>query len=141
MLSPSRLIGLALLFLGLPAGARTLEVGPGKQFAQPSQAAVAAQDGDRIVIAPGQYFDCAVWRQNNLTVEGVSPQETVITDKICQGKALFVISGSNVTVPRIRATPSHCVGNLTPARTSGGAASCVGPRRTIPGSTEVMSVI
>ena len=74
MLFPSRLAGVALLFLALPAGARTLEVGPGKQFAQPSQAAAAAQDGDRVVIAPGQYFDCAVWRQNNLIIEGVSSQ-------------------------------------------------------------------
>jgi Right handed beta helix region len=104
MLFPSRLVGLALLFLALPAGARTLEVGPGKQFAQPSQAAAAAQDGDRVVIAPGQYFDCAVWRQNNLTVEGVSAQDTVITDKTCQGKALFVIPGSNVTVRNLTLT-------------------------------------
>ena len=104
MLSPSQLVGLALLFLALPAGARTLEVGPGKQFAQPSQAAAAAQDGDRVVIAPGQYFDCAVWSQNNLTVEGVSAQDTVITDKTCQGKALFVIPGSNVTVRNLTLT-------------------------------------
>jgi hypothetical protein len=104
MISPSQLVGLALLFLALPAGARTLEVGPGKQFAQPSQAAAAAQDGDRVVIAPGQYFDCAVWRQNNLIVEGVSAQDTWITDKTCQGKALFVIPGSNVTVRNLTLT-------------------------------------
>ena len=104
MLLPPRLLGLALLFLALPASARTLEVGPGKQFAQPSQAAAAAQDGDRVLIAPGQYFDCAVWRQNNLIVEGVSAQDTVITDKTCQGKALFVIPGSNVTVRNLTLT-------------------------------------
>ena len=104
MLSTSRLVGLALLFLALPAGARTLEVGPGKQFAQPSQAAAAAQDGDRVVIAPGRYFDCAVWRKNDLTVEGVSAQDTVITDRTCQGKALFVILGSNVIVRNLTLT-------------------------------------
>jgi len=104
MLSPSHFIGFALLFLALPAGARTLEVGPGKQFAQPSQAAAAAQDGDHVVIAPGQYFDCAIWRQNNLTVEGASAEDTVITDKTCQGKALFIIPGSNVTVRNLTLT-------------------------------------
>ncbi|GEP60708.1 right-handed parallel beta-helix repeat-containing protein [Reyranella soli] len=104
MLSPFQLVGLALLFLALPAGARTLEVGAGKQFSQPSQAAAVAQDGDRVVIAPGHYFDCAVWRQNNLTVEGASAQDTVITDKTCQGKALFVIPGSNVTVRNLTLT-------------------------------------
>lgn len=104
MRSRPRLLGLVLLFLALPASARTLEVGPGKQFAQPSQAAMVAKDGDRVVIAPGQYFDCAVWGQNNLTVEGTSAQDTVITDKSCQGKALFVIAGSNVTVRNLTLT-------------------------------------
>jgi hypothetical protein len=68
----------------------------------PSEAAAAARDGDRVVVAPGEYFDCAVWRQNDLTIEGSSGGEggsgTVITDKPCQGKALFVITGDRVTV-------------------------------------------
>jgi len=56
------------------------------------------------VIAPGQYFDCAVWRQSNLIIEGASAQDTVITDKTCQGKGLFVIPGSNVTVRNLTLT-------------------------------------
>lgn len=88
----------ALLLLPLSVHARTLQVGPGQPYAQPSQAAEAARSGDTVIIAPGQYFDCAVWRQNNLTVEGVSENGTVITDKTCQGKALFVIPGRNVTI-------------------------------------------
>ena len=98
------LLGAALVLLACSAEARVLEVGPGKPFAQPSDAAAAARDGDRVVIAPGQYFDCAVWRQNNLTIEGVSGTETVITDKACQGKALFVITGNNVTVRNLTLT-------------------------------------
>ena len=92
------LLGAISLLLASPADARLLEVGPGKPYAQPSEAAAAAQDGDHVLIAPGQYFDCAVWRQNDLTIEGVSETGTVITDKSCQGKGLFVIQGSNVTV-------------------------------------------
>jgi hypothetical protein len=84
------------------AAARTLEVGPGQTYARPSEAAAAARDGDRVVIAPGEYFDCAVWQQNDLTIEGISGgaegRGTVITDKPCQGKALFVITGNRVTV-------------------------------------------
>ncbi len=101
-----RSLFLAGALLLLPAGlhARTLQVGPGQPYAQPSQAAAAARDGDRVVIAPGQYFDCAVWRQNNLTVEGVSETGTVITDKTCQGKALFVIPGRNVTIRNLTLT-------------------------------------
>jgi hypothetical protein len=56
-----------------PALAATLEVGPGKTYTQPSAAAAAAHDGDRIVIAAGSYFDCAVWKANTLTIEGAGP--------------------------------------------------------------------
>ncbi|MFH5927196.1 hypothetical protein [Roseomonas xinghualingensis] len=104
MLSPSKMAGAAMLLIALPAGARTLEVGPGRQYTQPSQAAAAARDGDRIVIDPGQYFDCAVWQQNNISIEGVSIRDTVLTDKTCQGKAIFVISGSNVSVRNLTLT-------------------------------------
>lgn len=103
------------------AQARTLQVGPGQEYAQPSQAAAAADDGDRVVIAPGQYFDCAVWRQNNLTIEGASETGTVITDKTCQGKALFVIDGSNVTVRNLTLARARVAdGNGAGIRAEGG---------------------
>ncbi len=79
--------------------ARTLEVGPGKLYTMPSQAAAAAKDGDRIAIAPGEYFDCAVWRANDLVIEGTGPDaNAVVTDKTCMGKAIFVIAGNDTTV-------------------------------------------
>jgi hypothetical protein len=85
--------------------ARTLEVGPGKAYKQPSEAVAAAADGDRIVIAPGEYFDCAVVRANNLTIEGSDPAGTaVMTDKVCQGKALLVIAGTGVVVRNLTLT-------------------------------------
>ncbi len=112
---------LSLAACSTAAGARTLMVGPGQQYAQPSQAAAAAADGDRVVIAPGQYFDCAVWRQNNLTVEGVSETGTVITDKTCQGKALFVIPGRNVTIRNLTLTRARVPdGNGAGIRAEGG---------------------
>ena len=90
-----------LLFFGLfdtgAATAATLKVGPGERFKAPSEAANAARDGDGIEIAPGEYFDCAFWRASNLTIAGTGPG-VVITDKTCGGKALFVISGNDVTV-------------------------------------------
>src|SRR3954469_6855161 len=80
-----RRIGAALLILwAIPASARTLEVGPGKTYAQPSLAAAAAKAGDRVVIAAGEYFDCAVWSQNDVVIEGESGGGgAVITDKTC----------------------------------------------------------
>ncbi len=94
----------ALALAAHPAAARTLEVGPGKPYAQPSQAAAAAQDGDRILIADGEYFDCATLPQNNLTIEGASEAGAVITDKACGGKASLVIQGANVTVRTLTLT-------------------------------------
>jgi hypothetical protein len=79
------------------ASAKVLEVGPDKRFKQPSEAIAAAAAGDDVRIASGQYFDCAIVPQDNLTIEGIGPN-AVLTDKTCAGKALLVIDGKNVTV-------------------------------------------
>ena len=88
---------LAPLLLPASAHARVLEVGPNQQYKQPSEAVAAAVPGDAVRIQPGQYFDCAIVRQDNLTIEGAGPG-VVLTDKTCGGKALLVIDGKNVTV-------------------------------------------
>lgn len=98
---PLRVAALLLLAASalLPAasvGARTLEVGPGRPYALPSEAAAAAQDGDRVAIAAGDYLDCAVWWQSDLVIEG--DPGAVIGGRVCQDKAVFVITGANVAV-------------------------------------------
>jgi hypothetical protein len=93
----------ALLFsvaMPLPGRARTLQVGQGLPLALPSQAAALAADGDRIEIAPGTYADCAVWRANHLTIAATGPG-VIIRDRICQGKALFVTAGADITIEGI----------------------------------------
>ena len=89
-----------LLLSACAAGAETLQVGPGQRYKMPSQAIAAAQSGDTVAIAAGTYFDCAIVRQNNLTITGVGPK-TVLTDKSCAGKALLVIDGNDVTVKNL----------------------------------------
>lgn len=103
----SNLIRAAVLacLVPLAAQARTLEVGPGKEFAAPSNASRAAQDGDRVLIQPGEYFDCTTWTASNLTVEGVGPADkVVITDKACGGKALFITGGNDITIRNLTLT-------------------------------------
>jgi hypothetical protein len=96
---------LGALWLALPAAAATLEVGPDKPMKQPSEAAAAARDGDHILIAPGEYFDCAVWKANKLVIEGTGkPEDTVITDKVCNGKALFLTDGEDITIRNLTLT-------------------------------------
>jgi hypothetical protein len=85
----------------LPAAARTLEVGPGKPFARPSQAARAAQAGDRIVIAPGRYQDCAVLAAPDLTVEAATGDVVEISGPVCAGKGLFITTAPRITITGI----------------------------------------
>jgi hypothetical protein len=96
-----RRLHLCLAFVGAStissASARTLVVGADRELKLPSAAASVATDGDTIVIDAGEYFDCAVWRANGLTIEG-SEDNVVITDKACDGKALFIVSGNDIAI-------------------------------------------
>lgn len=96
----------AALMLGAPAvSAATLEAGPGKTYATPSAAIAAAKPGDHVVIAPGEYFDCAVVSINNLVIEGSDPSgSAVLTDKTCQGKAILVLGGKDIVVRNLTLT-------------------------------------
>jgi len=79
--------------------ARTLLVGPERELKAPSDAAVLVNDGDTILIDPGSYADCAIWRANNLTIEGEG--DVTLRDRVCQDKAIFVITGSDTTIRNI----------------------------------------
>ncbi|HEB93728.1 MAG TPA: right-handed parallel beta-helix repeat-containing protein [Gammaproteobacteria bacterium] len=84
--------------------AALIQVGPGKEFVSPSAAAEFAVDGDVVEIdAAGRYDgDVAVWRQNNLTIKGVNGRPHIRgTGRHAEGKALWVIKGSNITVENI----------------------------------------
>jgi hypothetical protein len=80
-----------------PGYSATLLVGKNQVYKTPSEAAAAAHDGDHIAIQPGEYMDCAVWRSNNLVIEGIEPN-VIITDKTCSGKGIFIVSGNNTTI-------------------------------------------
>jgi Right handed beta helix region len=88
---------LAGVALARPAAAATLRVGPQETYPAPSAAAAVARNGDHIEIDPGRYVDCAVWRADNLVIEGAAAG-VVIADKSCMGKGLFVVEGDNTTV-------------------------------------------
>ena len=96
-LAGAALAGAVPLAAAPPAGAKDLLAGPGQPYAQPSDAVRAAQPGDRVLIDPGEYFDCAAWSTPGLTLEGRGPG-VVLTDRTCQGKAILVIGGSGATL-------------------------------------------
>lgn len=87
------------------AQARTLEVGTGKEFKLPSAAIEAARAGDTVSIQPGEYFDCATVRASKLTIEGVGdPEKVVMTDKVCGGKGMLIVTGNDVTIRNLTLT-------------------------------------
>jgi hypothetical protein len=100
-------IGLAsaLVIPGLCAvvSAKTLDVGPDRQYKQPSAAAAATADGDTVEIDPGEYFDCAIWVASRLTIEARGAG-AVITDKACEGKALFITRGDDIIIRNLTFT-------------------------------------
>lgn len=87
----------ALLLLAPPAAARTWQVGPDSEFKAPSAVARLVADGDTVLIAPGEYYDCAAWSANRLTIAATGPG-AVLTDTTCQGKAIFITDGNDVTI-------------------------------------------
>ncbi|WP_199242817.1 right-handed parallel beta-helix repeat-containing protein [Vitiosangium sp. GDMCC 1.1324] len=103
---PLLLAGSLLIPLLVPgyASATTLSVGPGKDYTTPSAAAAAARDGDTIELAAGTYRDVAIWKANNLTIRGVGGARAHLDAaglSISNGKAIWVIQGSNTTVENI----------------------------------------
>jgi hypothetical protein len=108
-LLPIRGSRLVLLFLAVglvvstPSFGNTLLVGANQELKLPSAAAAIARVNDKIVIEPGEYFDCAIWRADGLTIEGKG-DGVIITDKVCAGKGLFVIDGNDVTIRNITFT-------------------------------------
>ncbi|MBC7801642.1 MAG: hypothetical protein H7Z10_13555, partial [Gemmatimonadaceae bacterium] len=93
-----------------PAAARTIGVGPGQEFDRPSRAIAAAQPGDTVSIQPGTYYDCAVWATDDLVVEGAGPG-AVLSDKVCEGKALLVIRGSGAVIRNLTLTRARVADN------------------------------
>lgn len=80
-----------------------LQVGPGQTYAKPSAAAAVAPSGSVIRIAAGDYTgDVATWTQSNLTICGIGGRARLFAGgRNAQGKAIWVIAGSNVTVDSI----------------------------------------
>lgn len=88
----------AMMFAACGAArAAVLDAGTGQRYAQPSAAIAAAQNGDTVQIHPGQYFDCAIIRQSNITIEGTG-DGAVLTDSTCGGKGILITNGNNIII-------------------------------------------
>ena len=72
-------------------------MGPGKTYPVPSAAAAAAQNGDTVHIAAGDYrADATTWRASNITICGIGGRARLFSDGVhAQGKGIWVISTPN----------------------------------------------
>jgi len=84
-----------------PGGAATLMVGQDQRFRTPADAAQAARPGDTILIKAETYASCAVWLADNLTIRGLD-SGPLLVGAICQGKAIFVVRGTGVTIRNLK---------------------------------------
>ena len=86
-----------------PSRPTVIPVGPDREIKLPSQAAEIAVDGAIVEIDAGIYpRDSAVWRQNDLTLRGVGGLAYLRSEgKTSDGKAIWVIKGSNTRVENI----------------------------------------
>jgi hypothetical protein len=94
----------------VPSG-NVLNVCPtGCTYSTLSGAAAAAEDGDTILIQPGDYIDCAFLTVNNLTVKGVPDQygdRPHFHDMTCGEKGVIVVQGSNILLENLELSDSR----------------------------------
>jgi hypothetical protein len=76
-----------------------ITIGKGQMYSSPYYAAPHVQSGDTVEIFPGTYSGAWFW-SSNITIKGMGPG-VVIQGSLTQGKGLFVLSGTNVTVDNI----------------------------------------
>jgi hypothetical protein len=93
-----------LLAAALPASAATLSVGPGKAYAAPCKALTVAKSGDLIEITGNTTYsgDVCYVSASNITIRGVNGRPKIdAAGKNANGKGIWVIGGSNVTVENV----------------------------------------
>ena len=85
------------------APGRLLSVGPGAEYALPSQAAAVARAGDVVQIAAGDYHgDVASWAADSLTICASGGRVRLFADgNSAEGKAIWVVGGARVTIDGI----------------------------------------
>jgi hypothetical protein len=83
------------------AHAATLIVGPDAAYKTIESVALAANSGDTVLITPGTYSNCAVWRADHLTIAGLNGTAQ-FSGTVCENKGIFVIDGNDITIRNIK---------------------------------------
>jgi hypothetical protein len=103
-----------LLACGSTAWGTVIQVGPGRQFTTIQQGVNAAANGDTVEIDPATYtglvYACASISKTNLTLRGVGATRPVLDANggSLNGKAIFVISGTDTTIENLEFKNCKC---------------------------------
>ena len=94
---------IAVLLVPFTGSAATLQVGADKPFKTVRAAALAAQNGDVVLIDAGVYSgDVTSWNASNLTVRGVGGRPHMKANGAEEaGKGIWVVNGNNFTAENI----------------------------------------
>jgi hypothetical protein len=88
------------LLIATPLTVLAQTASPLTRYVQPGQLrdVIAAADGSTIILAAGTYRECGVFSGSNITIRAETPGTAVFDGVSCQGKAIFVIRGNDVSV-------------------------------------------
>lgn len=71
----------------------------GQSFFRLDDAVRAIGEGSgTIVVAPGRYPECAVFRGANITIRAAQPSTAIFDGGACEGKAVLVLGGKSATI-------------------------------------------
>jgi hypothetical protein len=105
-----------VLLTCIPLAVKAATLSVPTQYESPNAAAVAANDGDVILIEAGDYTGAgivATWYQNNLTIRGQNGRAHLNASgvSISNGKAIWVIGGSGVVIENIEFSDANVPDN------------------------------
>ena len=99
-----------LLLSASSVPARVWQVGPNRTYTQPSAVSSLVGNGDTVEIDPATYADVCIWRANSLLLKGTGGMARLDATgmNLAEGKAIWVIKGSNTTVEVVEFLGASC---------------------------------
>lgn len=83
-----------------PGSGNVLYVGPNRQYKKPSEAAAVVQEGDTVLIDPGDYVDGCVWPVS-VTIKGNGGVPSV-GGYVAESKGVWVVQGAATVIENIK---------------------------------------
>ena len=99
-----------LLLSASSVPARVWQVGPSRTYTRPSAVSSLVGNGDTVEIDPATYADVCIWRANSLLLNGTGGMARLDATgmNLAEGKAIWVIKGSNTTVEAVEFLGASC---------------------------------